>query len=337
MKKKIEQNYEDLLSKSVSIIEQIRTKIAVALNRQVSNTYYEIGRLLFERKLDSKHGSAVIERLASDLKNRYPQMGFSPRNLWDMKHFFAVFSQKSSKLRQAVAVLPWSHNLLMLHKDLSDNAILFYANEIVSKGWSRKLLLKAIKMQYHLKAENSHIYNNFKETLPKAQAEFANESIKCSVNLGFLGPTEPIRELELEQRLIDKIKQFLLELGKGFSFIGNQYALDYNGKESKVDMLFFHRGLKSLVAIDLKIGEFKPEYVGKTNYYLSVLDRIERREDENQSIGIILCASKDHVDVQLSLEGVNKPIAVADYQLLIPQEKLKKVIENEMKNADGER
>ena len=133
-----------------------------------------------------------------------------------------------------------------------------------------------------------------------------------------------------------RIKQFLLELGKGFTFIGNQYELDFNGKTSKVDMLFFHRGLRSLVAIDLKIGKFLPEYVGKMNYYLSLLDRLERGKDENPSIGIILCAEKDHVDVELALEGMTKPIGVADYQLIIPKDEIRKIIVEEIQSYEEE-
>jgi predicted nuclease of restriction endonuclease-like (RecB) superfamily len=172
--------------------------------------------------------------------------------------------------------------------------------------------------------------NNFSTTLPVLQANYANEVFRDNYNLGFLGVTEPIAELELERRLVEKIKLFLLELGKGFTFIGNQHVLEYNGKESKVDMLFFHRGLRCLVAIDLKIGAFKPEYAGKMNYYLSLLDRIERGEDENRSIGIILCAEKDHVDVELALEDMGKPISVAEYQLILPKQELEKVVKDEI-------
>jgi hypothetical protein len=140
----------------------------------------------------------------------------------------------------------------------------------------------------------------------------------------------------LEQRLVEKIKLFLLELGKGFTFIGNQHVLEYKGKEYRVDMLFFHRKLRCLVAIDLKIGEYKPEYAGKMNTYLSILDRIEKAEDENRSIGIILCAEKDNVEVALSLEDMGKPIGVADYQLIIPKEELKKTIAAEIKSFEEE-
>ena len=247
-----------------------------------------------------------------------------------MKKFYERFCGSESKLRQAVALLPWGHTLTLMRKfGDDDNAILYYAQEITSKGWNRELLSSAISLQMH-KRKNESSDNNFEQTLPATQAMFANEIFRSEYNLGFLGVKDPILETELETRLVEKVKQFLLELGKGFTYIGNQYVLEYNGKRSKVDMLFFHRGLHCLVAIDLKIGEFKPEYAGKMNYYLSLLDRLERREDENRSIGIILCAEKDHVEVELALEEMGKPIGVADYQLIVPQEELKKIVAEEV-------
>ncbi len=146
-----------------------------------------------------------------------------------------------------------------------------------------------------------------------------------------MGITEPVKEIELEKRLIDKIRNFILELGKGFSFIGNQHRLEYNGKEYFVDMLFFHRGLRSLVAIELKIGSFKAEYVGKMNFYLSLLDKLEKDESENQSIGIILCADRDRLEVEIALQDINKPIGVSEYQLLIPKDELQALLVNEIK------
>lgn len=233
-------------------------------------------------------------------------------------------------LRRAVAVLPWGHTLTLMRKfGDDDNAILYYANEIISKGWNREYLSSAISLKTHLKKQENPD-NNFSQTLPATQATFANEVFRSSYNLGFLGVKRPILETELETRLVEKVKQFLLELGKGFTYVGNQHVLEYNGKRSKVDMLFFHRDLHCLVAIDLKIGEFRPEYAGKMNYYLSLPDRLERRENENRSIGIILCAEKDHVEVKLALEDMGKPIGVADYQLIVPQEELKKIVAAEV-------
>ena len=205
----------------------------------------------------------------------------------------------------------------------------------MSKGWNRELLSSAISLQMH-KSKDALSDNNFEKTLPSTQAMFANEIFRSGYNLGFLGIKKNILETELEARLVEKVKQFLLELGNGFTYIGNQHVLEYNGKRSKVDMLFFHRGLHCLVAIDLKIGEFRPEYAGKMNYYLSLLDRIERRKDENRSIGIILCAEKDRVEVELALEDMGKPIGVADYQLIVPKDELKKIVAEEVETFGKE-
>ena len=327
-----ETDYNEILQQAVAVINETRVNIARQLNASENTAYWKIGKLLHERKLESKHGNAVVKRLSIDLKERFPDMGLSPRSLWDMKKFYERFSLSSPKVQQAVALLPWGHILLLMRSVANDdNRALFYATECVSKGWPRDLLVNAVQMQMYEHAVLSNPANNFKKTLPENQVAFANETFRSSYNLGFLSVTGSLEEVELEKKLVEKVKQFLLELGKGFAFIGNQHVLEYNGKTRKVDMLFFNRQLRSLVAIDLKIGEFKPEYVGKMNYYLSLLDRLERGKDENRSIGIILCATKDSVDVELSLDGIDKPIGVADYQLLLPKDELQKVLTNEMK------
>jgi len=264
-------------------------------------------------------------------------MGLSPRNLWNMKLFYERYENASQKLLQAVAVLQWGHNLLLINKKLSDEETFYYATECISKKWNRDLLLNAIKMNSYALNKNKFKDNNFSKTLPAIQAERANEILKDSYNLGFLGITEPVAELELEKRLIEKIKTFMLELGRGFAFIGNQYRLEYNGKEYFVDMLFSNRKLNCLVALELKIGEFKSEYVGKMNMYLSLLDKLEKEETENQSIGIILCAEKDHLDVELALQDINKPIAVSDYELFIPKKELQALILEEMNKTQIDR
>ncbi len=331
-----ESEYTDLLNIAVTHIESGRNAIAVQICTTVNMTYWNLGKLLHERKIESKHGSGIVERLSFDLKNRYPDMGMSPRQLWDMKRFYERFYETNPKLRQAVAVLPWGHILKLINKELDDNAVMYYALESVKNAWNRDLLLNAIKMDCYSLHKNEVRDNNFGETLPAEQANRANEILKDSYNLGFLGLTKPVLELELEKRLIEKIKIFMLELGKGFAFIGNQYRLEYNGKEYFVDMLFSNRKLNCLVAIDLKIGEFKSEYVGKMNMYLSLLDKLEKEETENQSIGIILCAEKDHLDVELALQDVNKPIAVSDYELFVPKKELQTLITDELKKADLE-
>lgn len=322
--------YVQILQQAVSEIQTARTTVARQVNSMVNSVYWNIGKLLFDKDLESGYGSGVVKRLSVDLKKQFPDMGLSPRNLWNMKRLYERYYQEDTKLLQAVAVLPWGHNLLFLDKSLSVDETLFYAQECLQKGWSRDMLLNAIKMNTYAARQMQVRTNNFESVLPVVQADYANEVFKSSYNLGFLGITEPVRELELEKRLVSKIKSFILELGQGFSFIGNQYRLEYNNKEYFVDMLFFHRGLRSLVAIELKIGAFQAEYVGKMNLYLSLLDRLEKGENENPSIGIILCADKDHLDVEIALQDVNKPIGVSEYQLLLPKDELQALLIKEI-------
>ena len=326
--------YAQILQQAVSEIQTARTTVARQVNSMVNSAYWNIGKLLFNKNLESGYGSGVVKRLSVDLKEQFPDMGLSPRNLWNMKRLYERYYQEDTKLLQAVAVLPWGHNLLLLDKSLPANEVLFYAQECLQKGWSRDMLLNAIKMNTYAGCQSQIRTNNFDVVLPVAQADYVNEVFRSSYNLSFLGITEPVRELELEKRLVSKIKSFILELGRGFSFIGNQYRLEYNNKEYVVDMLFFHRGLRSLVAIELKIGVFKAEYVGKMNLYLSLLDRLEKGENENPSIGIILCADKDHLDVEIALQYVNKPIGVAEYKLLLPKDELQALLIQEINSVE---
>jgi Uncharacterized conserved protein len=325
-----EEEYNELLQKAVAVIETSRLQIAKQLNTAAMSSYWEIGRLMEEKQIDSKYGDGIVKRLSVDLKYKYPNMGLSPRNLWDMKKFYLRYNKEDKKLRQAVAVLPWGHNLILMNYNLPPKHIMFYANEIVTKGWSRDMLRQALKSEYHLSILTEVKSNNFTTTLPKQQAEYANEVFRSSYNLGFIDAVQPLKELDLEKRLVQKITTFIMELGSGFSFIGNQHTLTCNSKEYRVDLLFFHRHLRSMVAIELKIGEFKPEYIGKMNFYLSLLDKLEKAPDENPSIGIILCAEKDHLEIELALQDVNKPIGVAEYQYLLPKNKLQELVTNEM-------
>ena len=329
--------YEEILRQAVAVIERARLTIAKHVNTNVASAYWEIGKMLHDKKIESGYGASVVKQLSIDLKERYPKMGLSTRQLWNMKKFYLRYAGHDEKLLRSVAVLPWRHNLLIMSKGLDDAVTLYYAQETIAKGWNRDLLLNAIKMNMYEAQTISKVDNNFSRTLPMEQAQYANEVFSSTYNLGFLGVTTPILELELEERLVKVITRFLMELGNGFTFIDNQHVLEYNGKESKVDMLFFHRGLRCLVAVDLKIGEFKPEYAGKMNYYLSLLDRLEKGPDENRSIGIILCAEKDKVEVELALEDMGKPIGVADYQLIVPKDKLQKVLTDEIKAFSEEK
>lgn len=326
-----EKDYYLLLDHIFADIKSTRISLARRMNSSVIQLYWNIGRQLSERKIDEGYGSAIINRLSADLKKEFPQMGFSPRNLWNMKQFYDTFSASDQKLQQLVAVLPWGHNVLLMNKLSSQEEILYYANEAVKLGWSRNVLLNYIKADAYGQSQLVK-QHNFANVLPDDLMEQADEILKSRYNLAFLGVEKPLKELELEKQLVEKIRFFILELGKGFSFIGNQYKLELNNKEYFVDMLFFNRITRSLVAIELKIGEFKPEYVSKMGFYLSLLDSNVRLAGENPSIGIILCADKDNDEVEIALQTANAPIGVAEYQLDFPEQKIKELIRNELKN-----
>jgi predicted nuclease of restriction endonuclease-like (RecB) superfamily len=322
--------YNIILEGCVNQIRQARITIAKQLNTAVMGVYWYIGSVLSEKQLAEGYGSSVVNRLSADLKSEFPDMGLSPRNLWNMKRFYERYKDADAKLQRCVAVLPWRHNLLLLDKVKSNDEANFYASIAIEQGLSKDSLLNYIKADAFHAQQQLPKSHNFELALPQSLAEQANEILKSSYNLGFLGVTQPLKERELENRLVEKIKQFVLELGKGFTFIGNQYRLEYNQKEYFIDLLFFHRDLKALIAIELKMGEFKPEYVGKVSFYLTLLDRLERRSGENPPIGIILCADKNHLDVEIALQDINKPIGVAEYQLLLPKKQLEELIKREL-------
>jgi predicted nuclease of restriction endonuclease-like (RecB) superfamily len=286
-----------------------------------------------EEGLAKGYGSKVVERLSVDLKEEFPDTtGFSPRNLWDMKRFYEFYSKEDEKLRQAVAVLPWGHNLLIMNKVKSIDEAWFYVEAAVEMGWTRDVLLNFIKADTYKNTKLLPKHHNFAATLPEHLQEQADEILKSSYSLDFIGLLQPVKEKELERRLVEKIKLFLLELGNGFTYIGNQFRLLSNGREYFVDMLFFNRKIKALIALDLKIGGLEPEYIGKMNYYLGLLDDQIKMPDENPSIGIILCADKDRVDIEVALRDIHKPIGIAEYKLQFPENELKRLISEELAN-----
>ncbi len=325
--------YNGILRNIITEIKSTRVVIANRVNTSMMQMYWNIGKRLSEEGFGKGYGTKVVERLAFDLKSEFPEMkGFSPRNLWDMKRFYEFYYQVDTKLRQCVAVLPWKHNILIMTKSKSIEEARFYAESANEMGWTRDVLLNFMKSDSYHRTKALPKQHNFERTLPEHLQEQADEILKSTYNLEFLGLSHPVRELEMEKRLVEKIKLFLLELGNGFTFIGNQHRLQsHQQKEYFVDLLFFNRKLKSLVAIDLKIGNFEPEYVGKMNFYLGLLDDQVRMADENLSVGIILCADKDHVDVEVALRDIKKPIGVADYQLQFPEKQLKELICREIK------
>jgi predicted nuclease of restriction endonuclease-like (RecB) superfamily len=330
----IETNYNYILRQIIAEIKSVRVVLAKRVNTSVIQLYWNIGKQLSKEDLEKGYGASVVERLSVDLKSEFPDTtGFSPRNLWDMKRFYEFYCHEDDKLRQCVAVLPWKHNLLIMSKTKSMDEARFYVESAVEMNWTRNVLLNFIKGNAYKNAKVLPKHHNFDKTLPEHLQEQADEMLRSTYNLEFIGITQPTKERELEKRLVEKIKLFLLELGNGFTFMGSQYRITFNQREYFIDMLFYNRKLRALVAIDLKMGRFEPEYVGKMNYYLGLLDDQVRMTDENPSVGIILCAEKDHVEIEVALRDMKKPIGVADYRLSFPTNELKELISREMKEG----
>ena len=307
--------YGELLNDILFVIKQTRLLAAYSLNNGQIQLYFEIGKKIVSRQKTEKWGKRVVEQLSLDIaKDTGANEGFSPQNLWFMRQFYLEYHQ-DLKLFTLACLIPWGQNIVIFSKIKDKKEQAYYLQATGQMGWSRNVLLNQIKADTYRHHKLLPKQHNFTNALPDYLAEQADEMLKSKYNLDFLGLTRPIHERELENRLIEKLKTFLLELGYGFTFMGNQYRIDLQEKEYFVDLLFFHRKLKCLVAIDLKIGQFKPEFAGKMNFYLNLLDDVVRMQDENPSIGIILCADKNAVEVEYSLKGIDKPIAVAEYEL----------------------
>ena len=307
-----------------------------AVNRELVLLYWDIGQGIAEKQQTAGWGDAVVERIAADLRAEFPDMsGFSVVNLWRMKQLYLVHTAPeflsqavreikagkarvknlSQAVRDLVASIPWGHHANALARITAPASRLYYLRATAQFGWSRSVLLTQIKAGAYERAVKEKKTHNFPLALPGHLAEQADEMMKSRYNLEFLGIGQAVKERQLEDRLIGRLQQFILELGYGFCFVGRQYRLALGRKEYFVDLLFYHRFLKALVAFDLKIGTFEPEHAGKMDFYLNLLNETERAPDDQPSIGIILCAEKDEVEVEFSLKTKANPIGVAQYQL----------------------
>lgn len=314
--------YQDFLQAIKSQVVQSRIGAARAVNRSLIGLYWALGQLIVERQEALGWGKAVVERLSVDLKAEFPEMtGFSPRNLWFIKQFYETYANAPEFLKQAVSEIPWGHNILIMQRIKDEAARRYYLEATARLGWTRNVLLNQIKAgAYEVSLQDKS--HNFAAVLPEYLAEQAEETLKSQYSLEFLGLTQAVHERDLERSLLARLKDFMIELGYGFCFIGSQYRLTLGKNEYFLDLLFYHRFLKCLVAIELKTGRFRPEYAGKMDFYLEVLNDQERADDDNPAIGIILCAEKDRLEVEFSLKSKTNPIGVATYQLYpqVPEE-----------------
>lgn len=307
--------YLDFVREIKRAIQQSRFRAVRNTNRELIELYWNIGKEIVERQERHGWGKSIIEQLSGDLRKEFPGVtGFSASNLWRMRRFYLSYKDYAN-LAQLAREIPWFCNVYILEKVKEPSAQEYYMKSTAEMGWSRNVLLNQIKANAYERHRVSDKQHNFAATLPEHLSAQADETMKDVYMLDFLGITKPVVEREMERRMIEKIKDVILELGYGFSFIGNQYRVRLGEKEYFIDLLFYNRRLRCLVAIELKSGGFQPEYAGKMNFYLNLLDDLVREPGENPSIGIILCAERDRIEVEYALRNINKPVGVAEYSL----------------------
>jgi len=323
-----DKRYLELLGEARQKVSSTRIKIARAASRSQFELYWWFGQKIVEAQEKHGWGKSVVEQLAKDLSHAFKgtTRGFSPRNLWYMRNIYLEFN-KLEFLQQLAAEIPWAQLMVIFDKVKDHKAKKYYMEMSTQQGWTRSTLVMQINSNAHERHLLSEKQHNFNEVLPKELAYQASETMKDIYMLDTLGLSQPVLEAEIENRMVAKIKTVMLELGYGFSFMGNQYRINAKGREYFIDLLFYNRRLQCLVAIELKKGKFEPEYAGKMNFYLNLLDDFVREPHENPSIGIILCSERDRFEVEYALRGVKNPVGVSEFQLSksLPNELLDKL------------
>ena len=310
----------------IEIIETIKGEIrgaqykaALSVNRELIMLYYHIGTVINEHKT---WGSKFIENLAADSRIAFPNVkGYSVRNLKYMAKLANTYPDEEF-VQQAVAQIPWGHNTVLLDKLSSSEERLWYAEKVIENGWSRNVLIHQIEGGLYQRQAIASKITNFEARLPASQSELALQTMKDPYLFDFIPLKENMLERDIEQALVKDVTKLLLELGTGFAFLGNQYHLNVGGDDFYIDLLFYNLNLRCYVVIELKTGEFKPEYAGQLNFYLSAVDGLLKKEQDHPSIGLLLCKSKNDLVAEYSLKDMSKPIGVSAYRITscLPEE-----------------
>lgn len=333
----LNKTYTDFLAEIKREIKSSQAKAALAVNSALIAMYWNLGAKIAENQALFEGRNNYIEQLAKDLQSEFPGIkGFSRTNLFSIRQFFLFYNSNSvqqlvglnkaaaDSVQQPAALkeispsvlpllvqIPWGHHVLILTKVKNAEAALFYVRQTIEYGWSRAVLIAHIEQ--NLYGRQGKAISNFQATLPEQQANIAQQILKDPYNFDFLTLERGVRELEIEKSLTEHITKFLLELGKGFAFVGRQYHLPVGNKNYYLDLLFYHIRLRCFVVIELKAVEFEPEFAGKLNFYLSAADDLLKTESDNPTIGILLCKSKDKIEVEYALRDINKPIGVSEF------------------------
>jgi len=324
--KNIPSGYSRFLSNIKERIAQARVRASLSVNRELIELYWYIGKMIVERQEREGWGKAIVEKLAIDLHREYPDMqGFSSGNIWRMRAFYLAYTEQILILAQparelvgknpphTVAEIPWFHNVVLIEKVKDSGERLWYAEQTIGNGWSRNVLVHQIESGLYKRKGKA--ITNFQKTLPASQSDLAQQLLKDPYTFDFLSIGETASERDLEKSLVEHLKEFLIELGVGFAFVGQQYHLEIGGQDYYLDLLFYHTRLHCYIVIELKVAEFQPEFAGKMNFYLSAVDDILCQPNDQPSIGIILCKSKNKLVVEYALRNTSKPIGVSAYRL----------------------
>jgi predicted nuclease of restriction endonuclease-like (RecB) superfamily len=305
--------YGELLEELKARIRAAQVRAALAVNRELVLLYWQIGREILARQEALGWGAKVIDRLSEDLRREFPGVsGYSSRNLKYMRAFAEAYPDEGF-VQQVAAQIPWYHNAVLLDKVKEPVEREWYARETIEHGWSRNVL--AHQIDSGLYRRQGQAVTNFEHSLPAPPSDLARELIKDPYHFDFLELGREARERDLERGLLLHLRDFLLELGVGFAFVGSQYHLEVGGQDYYLDLLFYHLRLRCHVVIELKIGAFRPEDSGKMNFYLSVVDDLLRHPDDQPTIGLILCRERNRVIAEYALRGVEQPIGVSEYRL----------------------
>ncbi len=314
--------YKNILEDLKLKFKTSQIKAYIKVNSELLKFYWYLGKKIIEVQNNYKWGSKFLENLSKDLSKAFPNVkGFSKRNLELIRKWVGFWDNEIAK--QAVSQIfqiPWGHNIVIIQKCKDIDEAIFYVENTLKNGISRNVLVHQIESGLFYRKNKA--INNFEKTLPPVQSDLAKEITKDPYIFDFLSLSEEYKEKELENALIENIKDFLLELGNGFAFVGKQYKIEVSNQEYRIDLLFYHLKLHSYIVIELKNDEFKPEYAGKLNFYVSVVDDKLKSDKDNPTIGILICKSKDNLIVEYALRDVNKPIGVSEYKLTreLPEE-----------------
>ena len=314
----------------VSIKNQIKSaqiKTSIAVNEEMLNLYWNIGKDISEKHFDSQYGSGFFDNLSKDLKNDFPDsQGFSSRNLRYMKKFYdfykdEILHQAGAELEDILFTIPWRHHIEIFTRSKSVNEALFFFLLSKENGWSRAMLINMLVIRLYETRGNT--LNNFSLTLPKEDSECAKEILKDEYKLDFLALRENYEEKDLHNALEQNLIKFLLQLGSGFAFVGSHVPFVVNGDEYECDLLFYHLKLRRYIVVELKVVKFEPEFISKLNFYCNAVNHLMKSDEDKNSIGLLICKEKNDVVAQWSLENSNEPIGISTYDLqnVLPSEK----------------